>query len=86
MKNSPKAPDPYETARSQGAVNRETAITQAGLNMTNQYTPGGSLEYNQTGTWADGTPAMSRGRRSRPSSRASTTCPTRPANSTARPR
>lgn len=56
MKNSPKAPDPYETARAQGAVNRETAITQAGLNMTNQYTPGGSLEYNQTGTWADGTP------------------------------
>ena len=56
MKNSPRAPDPYETARAQGAVNRETAITQAGLNMTNQYTPGGSLEYNQTGTWADGTP------------------------------
>ena len=59
MKNSPKAPDPYETARAQGAVNKETAITQAGLNMTNQYTPGGSLEYEQIGTWQDGTPRYS---------------------------
>lgn len=59
MKNSPKAPDPYETARAQGAVNKETAITQAGLNMMNQYTPGGSLEYEQIGTWQDGTPRYS---------------------------
>lgn len=55
-KNSPKPPDPYETARAQGAMNRETAITQAGLNMVNQYTPGGTLEYTQNGTWEDGTP------------------------------
>jgi hypothetical protein len=37
-------------------MNRETAITQAGLNATNQITPDGSLTYSQNGTWADGTP------------------------------
>ncbi len=53
---APKAPDPYETANAQAGMNRDTAITQYGLNATNQYTPTGSLTYNQMGTWADGTP------------------------------
>jgi hypothetical protein len=45
-----------QTARAQGTMNRETAITQYGLNATNQNTPYGSLSYEQNGTWADGTP------------------------------
>jgi len=58
-KKAPKAPppiDPAATARAQSETNRETAITQFGLNAVNQYTPYGSLEYGQAGTWADGTP------------------------------
>lgn len=31
-------------------MNRDTAITQQQLNMTNQYNPWGSVEYQQTGT------------------------------------
>lgn len=53
---APKAPDPVETAQAQGAMNKETAIAQYGLNATNQNTPFGSLKYNQIGTWSDGTP------------------------------
>lgn len=58
-KKAPKAPppiDPATTAAAQATANRETAITQFGLNAVNQYTPYGSLEYAQVGTWADGTP------------------------------
>lgn len=58
-KKAPSAPppiDPTATARAQATANRETAITQFGLNAINQYTPYGSLEYSQAGTWADGTP------------------------------
>lgn len=54
--SAPKPPDPEKTAAAQSASNRETAITQAGLNMTNQKTPYGNLTYNQIGTWSDGTP------------------------------
>lgn len=53
---APPAPNPQETARQQSQMNRETAITQYGLNATNQNTPQGSLSYRQIGTWADGTP------------------------------
>lgn len=53
---APPPPDPARVAREQGAVNRETAITEAGLNRINQITPGGSLTYNMIGTWPDGTP------------------------------
>ena len=52
----PPAPDPKETAAAQTQMNKETAITQYGLNATNQMTPDGSLTYRQIGTWADGTP------------------------------
>lgn len=52
----PAPPDPVRTAQAQAQTNRDTAITQYGLNATNQNTPQGSLTYNQIGTWQDGTP------------------------------
>lgn len=52
----PPAPDPTKIAAAQGAANKETAISQAGLNMTNQITPQGTLSYSQIGKWDDGTP------------------------------
>jgi hypothetical protein len=54
--SAPAAPDPVATAQAQGTMNRETAITQFGLNAVNQRDPYGSLYYDQIGTWADGTP------------------------------
>lgn len=59
MISAPKAPDPYATAAAQGGINKDTAIAQTGLNAMNQYTPEGSLEYSQGGTWPDGTPRFS---------------------------
>lgn len=53
---APPAPDPVATAAAQSQMNRDTAVTQTGLNAINQYTPDGSLEYSQNGEWADGTP------------------------------
>lgn len=53
---APSPPNPYQTAAAQTASNKETAITQAGLNMVNQVTPDGSLTYSQNGSWSDGTP------------------------------
>lgn len=50
MVSSPKPPDPVATAQAQAGMNRDTAITQAGLNATNQVTPDGSLTYTQDGT------------------------------------
>lgn len=47
--NTPKAPDPYETASAQGGMNRDTAITQMQLNGVNQVNPRGSVTYQQTG-------------------------------------
>lgn len=60
-KNSsqPAAPDPAATAAAQASANREAAVTQAQMNMVNQYTPYGSLEYSERGTTADGTPQYS---------------------------
>lgn len=52
----PQAPDPVALANAQGTANTKTAVTQAGLNSTNQVTPYGNLTYSQSGTWADGTP------------------------------
>lgn len=49
MVSAPKAPDPYETAVTQSSMNGDTAIRQHLLNMTNQFTPYGSLTYEQTG-------------------------------------
>lgn len=53
---APAAPDPAKTAAAQASANRDTAVTQYGLNATNQNTPQGTLSYRQVGTWADGTP------------------------------
>jgi len=45
----PKPPDPGTTAAAQSTINRDTAITNAIMNMTNQVTPDGSLTYSRTG-------------------------------------
>lgn len=55
-KKQPSAPDPWETAKAQGQMNKETAITQFGLNAYTQDNPWGSVDWQQTGTWEDGTP------------------------------
>jgi hypothetical protein len=54
--SAPAAPDPAATTAAAAKANRETAITQFGLNAVNQRDPYGSLEFSQIGTWADGTP------------------------------
>ena len=46
---SPKAPDPVATAQAQAGMNRDTAITQQQLNMTDQINPWGSVKYDRTG-------------------------------------
>lgn len=46
---APDPPDPRETAAAQAAANREAAIAQAQLNMIDQYTPYGTLRYEQIG-------------------------------------
>lgn len=46
---TPPAPDPIATASAQSGANRDTAITQGILNMTNQRGPDGSLTYNKIG-------------------------------------
>lgn len=53
---APEAPDPVATAQAQAEANKDAAITQAGLNRIDQYTPQGSLTYQQIGSWEDGTP------------------------------
>jgi len=54
--SAPPPPDPAQTARAQAAANKEAAIAQAQINMVNQNTPFGRLEYTQRGTAPDGTP------------------------------
>jgi hypothetical protein len=56
---APEAPNASATAAAQSTANKETALAQANLNSVNQYTPFGSLEYSQSGTWDDGTPKRS---------------------------
>lgn len=58
-KSAPKAPDPWQTAKAQAQMNKETAITEAEMNMVNQYNPWGSVEYEQRGTSEDGNPLYS---------------------------
>lgn len=57
--SAPAAPDPTALATAQATANSKTATTQQQLNMVDQFTPQGSLNYAQTGTWADGTPKFS---------------------------
>lgn len=47
--STPPPPDPVATASAQAGANRDTAITQAGLNMVNQVGPDGSLTYTRSG-------------------------------------
>lgn len=59
MPKTPKAPagpDPNALIAQQTAANTKTAQTQQQLNMVDQFTPQGSLQYKQVGTWEDGTP------------------------------
>lgn len=57
MGKAPSAPNPTTTIQQQTASNKETAVSQAGLNMVNQTDAmGNKLEYTQIGKWADGTP------------------------------
>lgn len=46
----PPQPDPVATAKTQGEMNTNTAITSQLLNQTNQVTPYGTLTYEQNGT------------------------------------
>jgi hypothetical protein len=55
-KAPPPAPDPNLTIQAATKANTANAVTNFGLNAVDQNTPFGSLKYNQTGTWADGTP------------------------------
>ena len=50
MASAPKAPSPTKMANAQTESNINTATAQQWLNNTNQYTPYGSLVYNQIGT------------------------------------
>ena len=57
----PTPPDPVKTAQAQGAINKETALTQQKINMVNEYSPYGSSEYTKRGTpGADGVQQYSR--------------------------
>lgn len=44
-----ETPDPYATASAQADMNKQTALTQQGMNMINQSTPDYSLNYTLTG-------------------------------------
>jgi hypothetical protein len=46
---TPPPPDPVATAAAQSGANRDTAMTQAAMNMINQVGPDGSLTYSKTG-------------------------------------
>ena len=52
---APPPPNPVETAKASTSTNVGTAISNAFLNNTNQFTPDGSLRYDVTGdyTWHD---------------------------------
>lgn len=45
----PPAPDPAATAAAQMQMNKDTALTQAALNRTDQVTPTGSVTWQRTG-------------------------------------
>jgi len=47
---APRAPDPQETAVAQAGVNLSSAVTQQNLNMVDQTNPWGSVDYSQNGT------------------------------------
>lgn len=54
----PTPPNPQATAQAQQQINQQSAVEQAEVNNVNQATPYGTLQYQQTGTNADGTPTF----------------------------
>ena len=50
--SAPKPPDPQQTAAAQTGANIGTAISGTVLGQVGQVTPGGTLEYAQTGTYS----------------------------------
>lgn len=50
MYSTPDYPDPKETAAAQMSTNIGTAVANTVLGNANQYSPYGSIEYDQTGT------------------------------------
>lgn len=59
MVSTPSPPDPYVTAAAQTKSNKDTAQYQSEINMVNQTTPYGTVNYQQTGTREDGSPIYS---------------------------
>lgn len=53
---APQPSDPKMVGEATTKTNKETAITNARLNRFDQYTPQGSSEYSEVGTYEDGTP------------------------------
>lgn len=49
--DAPEPPDPRETSAAQTGTNVGTAVANNAMQMVNQYTPYGNLEYGQTGTY-----------------------------------
>lgn len=54
--SAPKAPDPNATAQAQMKYSTDAAAKTQQMNMIDQTTPFGSLNYTQSGTNPDGTP------------------------------
>lgn len=50
MVSAPKAPDPYATAAAQSGMNRDTAVSQQLINMTDQVNPWGNVSYSPNGS------------------------------------
>lgn len=48
--STPKAPDPYATAAAQSGMNRDTAVSQQLINMTDQVNPWGTVAYSPNGS------------------------------------
>lgn len=48
--SAPRPPDPQQTAAAQTGTNVGTAIANTAMGQVDQFTPYGSLTYNQTGT------------------------------------
>lgn len=49
--SAPEPPDPQETSAAQTGTNIGTAIANNQMRLVDQYTPDGSLTYDQTGTY-----------------------------------
>ncbi|UIJ43796.1 hypothetical protein LZK98_11905 [Sphingomonas cannabina] len=50
MVSTPKPPDPMQTAQAQSGLNRDTAVSQQLINMTDQVNPWGTVSYSPNGS------------------------------------